>query len=121
MFPSGTREPSALLALDKSPSDFANTRAWKLSTSAANSARKLPEQPSGGWPLLAQHILPARVHMAEPQAEGLRTAQKICGRTLEAQSHLQAPVLEAARDCSGISAPAVDARFCFVQKHTRTQ
>lgn len=79
MFPSGTREPSALLALDKSPSDFANTRAWKLSTSAANSARKLPEQPSGGWPLLAQHILPARVHMAEPQAEGLRTAQKICG------------------------------------------
>lgn len=79
MFPSGSREPSALLALDKSPSDFTNTRAWKSSTSAANSARKLPAQPSGGWPLLAQHVLPARVHTAEPQAKGLRTAQKIRG------------------------------------------
>ena len=117
MFSSGTREPSATLALDKSPSDFANTRAWKSRTSAANSARKLPKQPGGGWPLLAQHIPPARVHTAEPQAKRLRTARKIHGSPRRPEPPAS---LEAARDCNRISAPAVEARFCFVQKHMHT-
>lgn len=112
MFSFGSREPSATLMLDKSPSDFANTRAWKWRTSAANSARQLPQQPSGGRPLPAQGILPAHVHTDEPQVKGLKTSQKICAGSWEPQTHLHTAVLEAARDYGGI---------CFVPKHTRTK
>lgn len=102
MFSFGTREPSATLVLDKSPSDFANTRAWKWRTSAANSARQLPQQPSGGWPLPAQGILPARVHTDELQVKGLKMPQKICASPWEPQTHLHTAVLEAAGNYSGM-------------------
>lgn len=102
MFSFGTSEPSATLVLDKSPSDFANTRAWKGRTSAANSARQLPQQPSRGRPLPAQGTPPAHVHTNEPQVKGLKMAQEICASPWEPQTHLHAAVLEAARDYSGV-------------------
>lgn len=102
MFSFGTREPSAMLVLDKSPSDFANTRAWKWRTSAANSARQLPQQQSGGWLLLAQGITPAHVHKDKPQAKGLKTVQKSRASPWEPQTHLHTAVLEAAGDYSGV-------------------
>lgn len=94
MFSSGTTEPPAMLALDKSPSDL--RRAWKRRRSAANLARQLPGQPSGGRALLAQGIPTAHDHSDEPQVKGLRMGQKNRASSWEPQTHLHSAVLEAA-------------------------
>lgn len=50
-------------------------------------------------------------------SQGLGTAQTIHMSPWEIQSYWQTPALEAVRDDNGVLAPAVEARFCCVQKH----